>query len=88
MGVLGITNKAVGNRPRREAPMGSHIMSMDPWLPPWLLNQSANDTLSRFLTASMPPSGSIRALTTGDVPRAKELAACVYYEAGEQIPNL
>jgi hypothetical protein len=26
----------------------------------------------------MPPSGSTRALTMGDVPKAKELAACTY----------
>lgn len=60
----------------RYAPMGSHIRSIEPWLPPWLLNQSANETLSRLRTACMPPSGSMRARTTGDVPRAREFAAC------------
>ena len=44
--------------------------------PPWLLNQSVKLMLSRALTLRMPPSGSNRALTTGDVPNARELAAC------------
>lgn len=46
----------------RLSPMGSHIRSMEAWLPPWLLNQSVNDTLSRARTSRMPPSGSTREL--------------------------
>ena len=56
--------------------MGSHMRLMDPSEPPWLLNQSVKLTLSKALTLRMPPSGSTNALTTGDVPSAKELAAC------------
>ena len=48
---------------------------MEPSDPPWLLNQSVKLTLSRALTSRIPPSGSISALTMGDVPSAKELAA-------------
>ena len=57
--------------------MGSHMRLMDPSDPPWLLNQSVKLTLSRALTLRMPPSGSTRALTMGDVPKANELAACI-----------
>lgn len=40
--------------------MGSHMRSMEAWLPPWLLNQSAKETLSSARTSRMPPSGSNR----------------------------
>lgn len=53
--------------------MGSHIRSIDPWLPPWLLNQSAKEMPSRRRTDCMPPSGSNSARTMGEVPRAREL---------------
>ena len=56
--------------------MGSHMRLMDPSDPPWLLNQSVKLTLSRARTLRMPPSGSTRALTMGDVPSANEFAAC------------
>ena len=52
------------------------MRSMEPWLPPWLRNQSAKEMRSRLRTACMPPSGSTRARTIGDVPNANELAAC------------
>jgi hypothetical protein len=58
--------------------MGSHMRRMEPSEPPWLLNQSVKLTLSKARTLRMPPSGSTRALTMGDVPKAKELAACTY----------
>ncbi len=54
--------------------MGSHMRSMEPWLPPWLLNQSAKDMLSSDRMSRMPPSGSTSALTMGDVPSARLLA--------------
>ena len=56
--------------------MGSHMRRMEASEPPWLLNQFVKLMLSRALTLRMPPSGSNRALTTGDVPSARELAAC------------
>ncbi|KAA6421972.1 MAG: hypothetical protein FRX49_07991 [Trebouxia sp. A1-2] len=56
--------------------MGSHMRRMEPSEPPWLLNQSVKLTLSKARTLRMPPSGSTRALTMGDVPKAKEFAAC------------
>lgn len=59
--------------------MGSHMRLIDPSEPPWLLNQSVKLTLSKALTLRIPPSGSTNALTTGDVPSAKELAACVQH---------
>ncbi len=60
--------------------MGSHMRRMEPSEPPWLLNQSVKLTLSKARTLRMPPSGSTRALTMGDVPKAKELAACTYHK--------
>ena len=54
--------------------MGSHMRSIEPWLPPWPLNQSVNETLSSFRMSLMPPSGSISARTIGDVPNARLLA--------------
>lgn len=56
--------------------MGSHMRRIEASEPPWLLNQSVKLMLSRALTLRMPPSGSNRALTTGEVPSARELAAC------------
>ena len=53
-----------------------HIRSIEPWLPPWPLNQSVKDSLSRARTSRMPPSGSKRALTTGEVPSAREFWTC------------
>ena len=53
-----------------------HMRSMEPWLPPWALNQSVKDTLSSARTSRMPPSGSNSALTTGDVPSASEFCTC------------
>ena len=50
------------------------MRSMEPWLPPWRLNQSAKEMLSSERMSRMPPSGSISALTIGDVPRARLLA--------------
>lgn len=58
-----------------DSPMGSHMRLMEPSLPPWLLNQSVKEMLSRARTDRMPPSGSISALTIGEVPNASELAA-------------
>ena len=56
--------------------MAHHMRSIEPWLPPWDLNQSVKDTLSSALTSRMPPSGSKSALTTGEVPSAKEFCTC------------
>ena len=52
------------------------MRSMEPWLPPCDLNQSVKEILSRARTSRMPPSGSTSALTTGDVPRAREFWTC------------
>ncbi len=52
--------------------MGSHMRSMEPWLPPWPRNQSAKDTLSSLRMSAMPPSGSMSARTMGEVPSASE----------------
>ena len=66
-------------KPKSKA-IGSHMRLMEPSEPPWLLNQSVKLTLSRALTSRMPPSGSTRALTMGDVPNAKEFAAYISTE--------
>ena len=58
----------------QHSPMGSHMRSMEAWLPPWLLNQSVKEMLSRARMSRMPPSGSNRERTMGEVPRASELA--------------
>ena len=62
------------NAIEERAPMGSHMRSIEPWLPPWLLNQSAKEMLSSARMSRMPPSGSMSARTIGDVPNARLLA--------------
>ena len=57
--------------------MGSHMRLMLCRDPPWEVNQSLKLTLSRARTERMPPSGSNNARTTGDVPSAREFAACM-----------
>ena len=56
--------------------MGSHIRLMLSRDPPWEVNHWVKLTLSRARTERMPPSGSNSARTTGDVPKAREFAAC------------
>ena len=67
--------------------MGSHMRSIEPWLPPWLLNQSAKEMLSRARMSLMPPSGSTSALTMGDVPRARLLATLSFTDSCGVVKN-